>query len=111
MAIMGIVVFVSVFWVFDGGLTESLTNISNQLAERHSNLTAIINPDSLVFYSIPSVFCGCDIQFTFSSQPQLFNIVLLLINLKDLGVIIITYVIAAISFLFVIFGGIYASVT
>lgn len=111
MAIMGIVVFVSVFWVFDGGLTESFTNISNQLAERDSNLTAIINPDSLVFYSIPAVFGAFIIQFAFSSQPQLFNKVLSLKDPKDMKKMIITYVIAAISFLFVIFGGIYASVT
>src|SRR5699024_6283401 len=50
-------------------------------------------------------------QFAFSSQPQLFNKVLSLKNPKDMRKMIITYVIAAISFLFVIFGGIYASVT
>lgn len=111
MAIMGVVVFISVFWVFDGGLTESFANITNQLESIDSNLTAIVNPDSLVFYSIPAIFGAFIIQFAFSSQPQLFNKVLSLKNPKDMRIMIITYVIAAICFLFVIFGGIYASVT
>lgn len=111
MGIMGIVVFISVFWMFEGGLTEAFTNISNQLEAVDPNLVAVVNPGSLVFYSIPAIIGAFIIQFAFSSQPQLFNKVLALKDPKDIRKMVITYVLCAFAFLFVIFGGLYAAVT
>ncbi len=111
MMIMGVLVFVSVFWMFDGGLTESLTHISNELAARDPNLVTVTNPDSIVFYSIPAIIGAFIIQFAFAAQPQLFNKVLALKDPKDMRRMIIVYIASALCFLLVIFGGLYAAVT
>ena len=111
MMIMGLLVFVSVFWMFDGGLTASLTEISNTLAARDPDLVAVTNPDSIVFYSIPAIIGAFIIQFAFAAQPQLFNKVLALKNPKDMRRMILVYIGAAMCFLLVIFGGLYAAVT
>ena len=111
MAMMGVVVFLSIFWMFPGGLTEGLTHISNTLAQRDPNLVSPIHPDSIAFYSIPAIVGAFIIQFAFSNQPQLFNKVLALKKPQDMRKMIITYVISAFCFLLVIFGGLYAAVT
>lgn len=111
MAIMGILVFVSALWIFDGGFTGAFTTIANTLGAQDPNLTAVINPTSIVFYSIPAIIGAFIIQFAFSSQPQLFNKVLAIKDPKDMRKMITVYVIAAICFLLVIFGGLYAAVT
>lgn len=111
MAMMGVVVFLSIFWMFPGGLTEGFTHISNTLAQRDPNLVSPIHPDSIAFYSIPAIVGAFIIQFAFSNQPQLFNKVLALKKPQDMRKMIITYVISAFCFLLVIFGGLYAAVT
>lgn len=110
MAIMGVVVFISALWVFDGGFTGAFTEIDAVLSARDPNLVAIVNPDSLVFYSVPAIIGAFIIQFAFSSQPQLFNKVLALKDPRDMRKMIITYAVSALAFLFVIFGGLYAAV-
>lgn len=110
MGIMGILVFVSALWVFEGGFTNAFTTIDSVLSARDPNLVAIINPESLVFYSIPAIIGAFIIQFAFSSQPQLFNKVLALKDPSDMRKMIVTYVICAVAFCFVIFGGLYAAV-
>jgi len=110
MMIMGVLVFVSIFWMFDGGLTASLTQISDTLAARDPNLVAVTNPDSIVFYSIPAIIGAFIIQFAFAAQPQLFNKVLALKDPKDMRLMILVYIGSAICFLLVIFGGLYAAV-
>lgn len=110
MGIMGIVVFVSALWVFDGGFTGAFTEIDSVLSNNNPNLVAIVNPDSLVFYSVPAIIGAFIIQFAFSSQPQLFNKVLALKDPRDMRKMIITYVVCAMAFLLVIFGGLYAAV-
>ncbi|WP_353223658.1 sodium:pantothenate symporter [Salinisphaera sp. C84B14] len=111
MVIMGVLVFVSVFWMFDGGLTAALTEISQTLEARDPNLVAVTNPDSIVFYSVPAIVGAFIIQFAFAAQPQLFNKVLALKDPKDMRRMIIVYIVAALGFLLVIFGGLYAAVT
>lgn len=110
MAVMGVVVFISALWVFDGGFTGAFTEIDAVLSEKDPNLVAIVNPNSLVFYSIPAIIGAFIIQFAFSSQPQLFNKVLALKDPRDMRKMIITYAVSALAFLFVIFGGLYAAV-
>lgn len=110
MAVMGVVVFISALWVFDGGFTGAFTEIDAVLSAKDPNLVAIVNPNSLVFYSIPAIIGAFIIQFAFSSQPQLFNKVLALKDPRDMRKMIITYAVSALAFLFVIFGGLYAAV-
>jgi sodium/pantothenate symporter len=111
MMIMGVLIFISALWMFQGGFTGAFTSISNTLASRDPDLIALTNPESIVFYSIPAIVGAFIIQFAFSSQPQLFNKVLALKDPRDMRKMIIVYVIAAICFLLVIFGGLYAAVT
>lgn len=110
MVIMGLLVLVSGFWVFDKGFTGIMTEVSNALEERGPEMVAVINPDSGIFYSIPAIIGAFIIQFAFSSQPQLFNKVLALRDPQDMAKMIVTYVLCAIAFLSVVFGGFYAVV-
>ncbi|WP_339183444.1 sodium:pantothenate symporter [Oceanobacillus sp. FSL W7-1293] len=110
MGIMGVFVFFSALWVFDGGFTGAFSQIDSILSAENQNLTAIVNPESLVFYSVPAIVGAFIIQFAFSSQPQLFNKVLALKDPRDMRKMIITYVVCAMAFLLVIFGGLYAAV-
>lgn len=111
MALMGVLVFISVFWMFPGGLTGGFEYISDKLAAMDTNMVAITNPNSIVFYSVPAIIGAFIIQFAFSSQPQLFNKVLALKDPRDMRKMIVVYVIAALCFILVIFGGLYAAVT
>ncbi|SDO13540.1 sodium:solute symporter family protein [Halobacillus aidingensis] len=111
MAIMGVLVFISVFWMFPGGLTEGFTSISQTLADRDPSMVSLINPSSIVFYSVPAIIGAFIIQFAFSSQPQLFNKVLALKDPRDMRKMIMVYVFASFCFILVIFGGLFASVT
>lgn len=111
MAMMGVLVFISVFWMFPGGLTEGFTYISDKLAQRDPNLVSSIHPDSIAFYSVPAIIGAFIIQFAFSNQPQLFNKVLALKKPQDMRKMIIVYIISAFCFLLVVFGGLYAAVT
>lgn len=112
MALMGILIFVSGLWMIQGsGFTGILETISTQLSSEGAEQVSITNPESAVFYSIPAIIGAFIIQFAFSSQPHLFNKVLALENPRDMAKMILVYVVAAFSFLLVIFGGLYAAVT
>lgn len=111
MALMGLLVFTSIFWVFNGGLTGGFTEIHTTLAVKSADMVSVVNPSSVAFYAIPAIIGAFIIQFAFSSQPQLFNKVLALKDPRDMRKMIITYVIAASCFLLVIFGGLYAAAT
>lgn len=111
MAVLGVLVFISGFWVFGKGLTSIMTDVTDALAQQGDDMTAIVNPDSGIFYSIPAIIGAFIIQFAFSSQPQLFNKVLALKEPRDMGKMILTYIICAIAFLAVVFGGYYAVLT
>ena len=109
MILVGILVFVSGFWVFKSGFTGVMEQSSAALAERGPEYVAVVNPESGIFYSIPAIIGAFIIQFAFSSQPQLFNKVLALKNPRDMAKMILTYVLCAIAFLSVVFGGLYAA--
>lgn len=111
MALTGVLVFISGFWVFGSGLTSIMTDVSAAFADRGDASTAAVNPESGIFYSIPAIIGAFIIQFAFSSQPQLFNKVLALKNPRDMGKMIATYVLCAVAFLSVVFGGYYAILT
>ncbi|MDO5535273.1 MAG: hypothetical protein Q4F65_11550 [Propionibacteriaceae bacterium] len=108
MAVTGIMVVISGFWVFNKGFTGIMEDVTGALSDRGPEYVAVVNPDSGIFYSIPAIIGAFIIQFAFSSQPQLFNKVLALKNPHDMAKMIITYVVAAIAFLSVVFGGYYA---
>lgn len=111
MLVMGVLVFVSAFWVFDAGLTGVMETVTSSLSERDPALVAPINPDSGVFYSVGAVIGAFIIQFAFAAQPQLFNKVLALEKPQDMAKMIAVYVGSAVCFLVVIFGGLYAAAT
>lgn len=111
MAVSGVLIFVSGFWVFNQGLTGIMTDVDAELAQQGEHMTAIVNPESGIFYSLPAIMGAFIIQFAFSSQPQLFNKVLALKEPRDMGVMILTYIISAVCFLAVVFGGYYAVMT
>lgn len=109
MAVAGILVFLSGFWVFRSGFTGVMETVTTALAQEGEAKVAIVNPESGIFYSIPAIIGAFIIQFAFSSQPQLFNKVLALKEPQDMAKMIITYVLCAIAFLSVVFGGLYAA--
>lgn len=111
MAIMGILVFISGLWVIGGGFTGVMETVSARLSEQGPEMVSVVNPESGVFYSVNAIIGAFIIQFAFSSQPHLFNKVLALERPEDMAKMILTYVIAALSFLVVIFGGLYAAAT
>lgn len=111
MAMMGILVFISGFWVLSGGFTGVMETVSARLREQGPEMVSVVNPESGVFYSVNAIIGAFIIQFAFSSQPHLFNKVLALERPEDMAKMILTYVIATLSFLVVIFGGFYAAAT
>lgn len=111
MVVMGVLVFVSGFWVFQNGFTGVVETVTDSLASRDPKLVAPINPDSGIFYSVQAIIGAFVIQFAFAAQPQLFNKVLALEKPQDMAKMIGVYVAAAVCFLVVIFGGLYAAAT
>lgn len=109
MVVMGLLVFVSGFWVFQDGFTGVMETVTRSLAEQGPEMVAPINPDSGIFYSVQAVIGAFVIQFAFAMQPQLFNKVLALEKPQDMAKMIGVYVAAAVCFLVVIFGGLYAA--
>ncbi|MYL40441.1 sodium:solute symporter family protein [Virgibacillus salexigens] len=109
MGIGGLFIFVSgivIFW--EGSITATFSGITSNLANQNENLVRIFNPESTHFYSIGVVVGAIVIQWAFASAPHLFNKVLGLKNEKDLGKMIVTYIVASIFSLVVLFGGIYS---
>jgi sodium/pantothenate symporter len=109
MAIVGILVFLSGFWVFRSGFTGVMESVTGALAAEGEAKVSVLNPESGIFYSVPAIIGAFIIQFAFSSQPQLFNKVLALRDPRDMAKMILTYVLCAIAFLSVVFGGLYAA--
>lgn len=109
MVITGVIVFISGIFIFgDGSMTKAFQKITENLAAQDGNLVKIINTESGNYYSLYVIGAIFIIQFAFSSQPQLFNKVLSLKNPNDLRKMIITYMVAALLCLLVLFGGFYA---
>lgn len=111
MAIAGTFVFISgivVFW--DGSIFATFSRIAADLASQDINLIKVFNPHSTYFYSITVIAGAVIIQWAFASAPHLFNKVLSLKNEKDLGKMILTYVITTVFTLVILFGGFYSRV-
>jgi sodium/pantothenate symporter len=109
MAAAGVFIFISgivVFW--KGSISSTFTGISGKLAGQDANLIQAFNPDSAHFSSLSLVTGAIVIQWAFASAPHLFNKVLGLKSEKDLGKMILTYVITAAFSVLVLFGGIYS---
>ncbi|WP_085991031.1 sodium:solute symporter family protein [Oceanobacillus senegalensis] len=109
MAIAGLTIFISgivLFW--NGGISDTFAGIAGNIAEQDANLVKVFNPDSAHFFSVGAVIGAIVIQWAFASAPHLFNKVLGLRNEKDLGKMIITYVVTASFCLLVLFGGLYS---
>lgn len=110
MIVTGIFVFVSGIYFFgDGSINTAFTNITENLAGQDGALVSIFNPESN-YYAVSAVVGLMIVQFAFAAQPQLFNKVLSLENQKDLRKMIIVYIIASVTSLLVLFGGLYARV-
>lgn len=103
MMFAGVVVFLSGFFLFDGGITEVSTIIA---AQNPANI-AILNPDSLHMYSYAAVFGVILIEFAFSGQPQLLTKILALKDPGDMKIMIWTWIVSAFCCMLVIFGGLY----
>lgn len=109
MVIAGIIVFVSgIFILGDGSITQTFTNIADNLASQDANLVKAINPDSKYFYSISAIMGIFIVQFAFASSPQLFNKVLAIRSDKDLGKMILVYFVTLFLCLIILFGGLYS---
>ncbi|SES77554.1 sodium/proline symporter [Salinibacillus kushneri] len=109
MAIAGLFVFVSgivIFW--EGSISATFTGITNDLTNQSVHLVEVFNPESTHFHSMALVIGAIVIQWAFASAPHLFNKVLGLKNEKDLGKMILTYVITAALSLLVLFGGLFS---
>lgn len=103
MMLAGVIVFLSGFVFFSGGLGE----VSEILARENPNLITVLNPDSLHMYSFAVVFGVILIEFAFSGQPQLLTKILALKDPKDMKKMIWTWVVAAFCCMLVMFGGLY----
>jgi Na+/proline symporter len=103
MMIAGLIVFVSGFVFFKGGLTE----VSSILAQENPHFIALTNPDSLHMYSWSAVFGVILIEFAFAGQPQLLTKILALKDPKDMKKMIWTWIVASFLCMVVIFGGLY----
>lgn len=107
MAIMSIIVFMSVFYMFDTAGMGVFTDIGAALEAQNSNLVAPINPDSEVFYNVVAIVSVFVLQFALAAQPQLVNKVLSIDSPENLKKMIATYVVLTVAFLTVIFCGFY----
>ena len=103
MMFAGVFVFISAFWIFDGGIGEVVSN----MAAQDSNLISVTNPDSLHMYSYAAIFGVLFIEFAFAGQPQLLNKIMALKNPKDMSKMIWTWIVASFCCLLVMFGGMY----
>lgn len=110
MAIMGVIIFVSVFWVFDWSAVQTMPNLSQELAANDPSLVSVVNTDSILYYSAFAIFAIFFMDFAFSAQPQLFNKVLALEDPADLQKMIATYVVLTLCFIMVLFSGFYMNV-
>lgn len=110
MAIMGTLIFLSVFWVFDWGILETFSQLSAELAAQDQSYVAVTNSESTIVYSATAIIAIFFMDITFAAQPQLFNKVLALDDPKNLRKMIVTYIVLTVGFIVVIFAGFYMRV-
>src|SRR5690606_10507745 len=92
------------------GIAATFSGIVDNLTAQDGNLVKVFNPESAHFYSLGAVIGAITIQWAFASAPHLFNKVLGLKHDKDLGKMIVTYVITTTLCVLVMFGGLYSRV-
>ncbi|SEH15665.1 sodium/proline symporter [Natronorubrum sediminis] len=107
MAIMGLIVFFSAFWIFGTGPLETFDFLGTELESHDQTLVEPINENSPIYYSGFAILSIFILQFAFSAQPQLFNKVLALDDPRNLRKMIGTYLVLTICFLLTFFGGYY----
>lgn len=111
LAVGAVLVFVSALWVFPGdGLTGVMETVTQRLADRGPQNVSLVNQESGIFYSVPAIIGAFVMNFSFSTQPHLFNKVLALKRPRDMAKMISAYVVTVLACLLVIFGGLYAAV-
>lgn len=110
MAVMGVFIFISVFWVFDWSAMQTFPQMSQELQGIDSSLVAVVNTESILYYSAFAIFAVFFMDFAFAAQPQLFNKVLALEDPADLRKMIGTYVVLTFCFILVIFAGYYMKI-
>lgn len=103
MMLTGVIVFLSGFLFFKGGLTE----VSSILAQENPHFITLTNPNALHMYAWSAVFGVILVEFAFSGQPQLLTKILALKDPKDMKKMIWTWIVAAFLCMLVIFGGLY----
>ncbi|WP_077328555.1 sodium:solute symporter family transporter [Virgibacillus siamensis] len=109
MAGAGLFIFISglvVFW--KGDISATASGITNNLAAQDSSLVSVFNHNSIYFDSFTAIVGAVLIQWAFASAPHLFNKVLGLKSEKDVGKMILVYVITTASCLLILFGGIFS---
>ncbi|WP_174614531.1 sodium:solute symporter family transporter [Virgibacillus ihumii] len=111
MAAAGLFIFISglvVFW--KGDISSTVSGITNNLAGQDSSLVGVFNSNSIYFDSFTAIMGAIIIQWAFASAPHLFNKVLGLKSEKDVGKMILVYVITTSCCLLILFGGIFSRV-
>jgi Na+/proline symporter len=103
MMIAGLIVFISGFIFFKGGLTE----VTSILAKENPFFITLTNPDALHMYAGSAIFGVILVEFAFSGQPQLLTKILALKDPRDMKKMIWTWIVAAFICMLVIFGGLY----
>ncbi len=105
MSVIALLVGLSIFWVFDGGLTEMITT----LGDKDPNLLSATNPAVPVFKGPIDIISIFIFYLTFSFSPQLINKIMMLdkpeVNSRKF---VATYGIVLFIFTLMIFGGIAA---
>ena len=106
-------ILAALLFLFSGPifLDLSLSELFNQLKEIDSSLVSITNPNSLLFRDIFEVFfVNFLVGVAIICQPHIISKALYLKSEKDLNKYLITVVVVASLFFFVLFTGLYARV-
>jgi len=103
MMVGGLVVFLSGFMRFEGGVTE----VSSILANQNPNFIALTNPNSLHMYAWSAILGVFIVEYAFSAQPHVLNKVLALKDPRDTKKMIWTWIVASFMCMVIMFGGFY----
>lgn len=110
MTVAGLLIFVSgIVHFWEGSITNTFASITDNLAAQNPNLVTVFNHESPYFDSISAVIGAIIIQAAFAATaPQLFNKILGLKNEKDIGKMLLVYVVIMFCCVVTLFGGIYS---
>ncbi|RQD68431.1 MAG: sodium:pantothenate symporter [Tindallia sp. MSAO_Bac2] len=108
MAVCGLLVFFSIYFIMDGSILGVQNEIATNLQQQDANLTRVINPESSMYYSVAAIVFMLFADFWAVGQPQIINKIMALEKKRDMGKLLVTYVVATFCFLLVVWGGFYA---